>query len=69
VVDCEETKHERECKAGCKVMSTAAGSHVGGTCPWVSYHVYVNSCYVGKLPAPFCDERQREAILLETRIQ
>lgn len=64
VIDRDGQEHEVEAKAGLKVMETlreldyGVAAICGGMCSCATCHVYVDSEWLGRLPAPMSDERE-----------
>jgi ferredoxin, 2Fe-2S len=64
VVDRDGVEHEVDAKTGLKVMETlreldyGVAAICGGMCSCATCHVYVDSEWTSKLPAPMSDERE-----------
>jgi 2Fe-2S ferredoxin len=64
VIDRDGQEHEVASKAGLKVMETlrdldyGVAAICGGMCSCATCHIYVDSAWLAKLPAPMSDERE-----------
>ena len=63
VVDRDGIEHEVEAQTGIKVMETlreldyGVAAICGGMCSCATCHIYIDSAWAEKLPAPMSDER------------
>jgi 2Fe-2S ferredoxin len=64
VVDRDGQEHEVQAKPGLKVMETlreldyGVAAICGGMCSCATCHVYIDSDWVARIPAPMSDERE-----------
>jgi 2Fe-2S ferredoxin len=64
VVDRDGHEHEVQAKPGLKVMETlreldyGVAAICGGMCSCATCHVYIDSDWVARIPAPMSDERE-----------
>jgi 2Fe-2S ferredoxin len=72
VIDRDGQEHEVEAKTGLKVMETlreldyGVAAICGGMCSCATCHIYVDSEWQARLPAPMSDERELLAELAHT---
>jgi 2Fe-2S ferredoxin len=64
VVDRDGVEHDVEAKSGLKIMETlreldyGVAAICGGMCSCATCHIYVDTEWLGRLPAPMSDERE-----------